>query len=100
MRNSDDLVKACFRDLWPGNPTLVDFFGNARNNDEKECVVLGVYQGLVKLRHVDSDMLHDHFMRNKLNELVHSKYKGTETGYYKLFCELKIDLNDNPSANF
>ena len=93
MRNSDELVKACFLDLLPSLPTLVDYFGNAWQDEEKACIVLGLYQGLVKFRDVDSDTLHNSLMKNKLNDLVHSKYKNNESGYYNLFCNLKIDLN-------
>ena len=32
------------------------------------------------------------FLQNKLNELVHAKFKFRPTRYYKMFCDRKLDL--------
>ena len=91
-KTADVFIECCYSDLFPSIPVLVDYFGNAWNNTEHSCVVLGIYQGLVKRHGVTANVLHEHFLTNRLNELVHSVYKDNETFYYKKFCDLGIDL--------
>ena len=71
-KTSDSLIECCYLDLLPGVSVLVDYFGNAWNNTEHSCIVLGIYQGLVKRRGVTANVLQEHFLKNRLNELVHS----------------------------
>ena len=85
------LYKTCLRDEMPSLPEIADYFGNARA--EKDIVtVLGIYQGLVKMKGVKAPLLANCFLSNRLNELVHAKYKHGQSGYYKMFCQSKIDL--------
>ena len=93
-RNSDILYKCCMRDELPQDiPTLADYFGTAAFDEPEELIVLGVYEGMVKSRGVDSDLLHNCLLTGRLNELVHKKYKFGKTRYYDKFCELGIDLD-------
>ena len=94
--NSEILVHSCIQDIFPDFPTMVDFFGDAFGDDERENVVLGVYQGLVTNKGVTAEMLHNCLQSNRLTKLVHAKYKHQPSGYYKRFCELKINLDPLP----
>ena len=91
-KTADTLIECCYLDVMPPIPVLADYFGKAFGTLDHECVVLGIYQGLVKRHGVTADVLHIHFLKNRLNELVHSCYRGNETFYYKKFCDLKLDL--------
>ena len=88
---AEELVEACFRDLIPSIPTIFDYFGNAETETDLS-IVLGIYQGLLKYKSVDVDYLYQCFLQDKLNELVHAKFKFKPTGYYKMFCDRKLDL--------
>ena len=88
---AEELVKACFWDLLPGIPVVADYFGNAED-EEEERIVFGIYQGLVKFKGVDHDLLFNCFLSDRLDELVHAKYKHGKTGYYQKFCEKNISL--------
>ena len=95
---AEELVKACYLDLFPSIPTIVDYFGNAETDTELS-IVLGVYQGLVKYKSVDADYLHQCFLRNKLNEVVHAKFKYRPTRYYNMFCDRNLDLKSDAVLN-
>jgi hypothetical protein len=88
---AEELVKACFWDLLPGIPVVADYFGNAED-EEEERIVFGIYQGLVKFKGVDHDLLFNCFLSDRLDELVHAKYKHGKTGYYRKLCEKNISL--------
>ena len=94
VRNSKELVDCCLRDEFPSFPTLVDYFGDALGDREKEVVVLGVYQGLVNYKSLDADTLHNCLLSNRLDELVHKQYKFRPSCYYKMFCDMDISLKD------
>ena len=91
-RTSDILVKCCFKDEIPPLPVLADYFGDSFGDDQKENIVFGVYVGLVKYKNLNSDLLHNCFLSNRLNELIHQKYKYHKSGYYEEFCKLNINL--------
>ena len=95
MESTKDSYQACMRDDWPPLPTIVDFFGDAIRtpSPEVKAIVLGVYQGLVFHKTVSIELLHNCMITNRLNELVHAKYKHQPTGYYDAFCQMGIDLN-------
>ena len=95
METAKDLYHACMRDDWPSFPTIVDFFGDAIRtpSHEVKAIVLGVYQGLVCHKDVSIELLHNCMMTNRLNELVHAKYKHQPSDYYKCFCQMGINLN-------
>ena len=73
---------------------------NSRNNTLD--LILAVYKGLY-IMDVSHTELHRCFQRNKLDELIHTKYSLRKSGYYKDFCKENIvigqtyfpDENDN-----
>lgn len=90
-RTSDRLVDSCMKDVFPdGLPVYADYFG--LHNQEHYPLILGVYQGLIKFFDVDSKQLHKALVHDRLDEFIHEKFNGNETGYYKMFKEKKIKI--------
>jgi hypothetical protein len=78
---------------------LVDLFGvmnwphDIRNNEEAFHQRLILFDGLFKglyLMKVPVREIESHRRANTLDELIHAKYKGRQSGYYKQFCEQGI----------
>jgi hypothetical protein len=90
--NAKILHHCCLRDQIPPLPVLADYFGDAFLDEDKSNIVFGVYRGLVIRLGVKADLLENCFLSNRLNELVHAKYKYQPTGYYKQFCDARINL--------
>lgn len=77
-----------------------DLFGkfnwtiNMQNNcNETITMFLGLYKGLY-LMNVSCNEIHKCFLQNKLDILIHEKYKLRKSGYYKMFCENDIKIGD------
>ena len=87
------LYDCCLRDECPPIPVVVDYFGNSLDSEMKQGLVLGVYEGLVKTKGVSVELLDNCFRTNRLNQLVHEKYKRRPSPHYKMFCKASIDLN-------
>jgi hypothetical protein len=87
----DDLVKCCMLDLMPTMPVIADYFGF--DNVEDLSIILGLYQGMIKIKGMDKDIIENAFKKNRLDKLIHDSYKiyGT-SGYYKIFCEKQIKI--------
>ena len=85
------LAQCCYNDVFPPLPVLVDFFGNARS-EEEISIVLGLYQVLLKKKGVTVELLENCFKTNRLNELAHAKHHHGKSGYYKEFILKNIDL--------
>ena len=96
MRSVEHLIQCIYLDLLPSEPsTLADYFTmESMENDHICSIILGVYQKMVKCYNIDANMLHNACINHKLNKLIHSTYKNRETGYYKLFCDMKIDVDE------
>ena len=93
--NAKILHHCCLRDQIPPLPVLADYFGDAFLEEDKSNIVFGVYRGLVIRLGVKADLLDNCFLSNRLNELVHAKYKYQPTGYYKQFCDARINLRSH-----
>ena len=91
---AETLYDCCLSDEIPPLPVLNDYFGSARGMAEI-CLVLGVYQGLVKQKGLTKELQENCFRTDRLNELVHMKYMHRKSGYYKQFRDLGIDLHTN-----
>ena len=44
----------------------------------------------MKFKGVTVELLDNCFRTNRLNELVHAKFKNRQSGYYRKFCELQM----------
>ena len=84
-------MECCYRDELPTFPVIADYFGNAASNEDI-MIVFGVYQGLVLRKDVDVELLNNCFHSNKLDELVHARFKVQPTGYYDMFKMRNIKL--------
>ena len=88
----DDLVKCCMLDIFPPCPVIADYFGleNA-SNDEYLSIILGLYQGMIKIKGMNKDTVENAFKKNKLDKLIHDSYRVYgSSGYYRMFCEKNI----------
>ena len=96
---ASDLIKCCRDDLLPSNiATISDYFGD--NLDDIEFFILfGVYQGLVKFSGVDEELLHKCYFANRLDELIHKKYKYNPSGYYEKLKVNKIVVGKTAILN-
>ena len=91
-RTADSLVYSCMSNLSELSlPVLVDYFGRA-TTDEEIAIVLQVYRELIVEKGVDATLLHNCFLSNRLNEVVHAKNEYRPSNAYKVFREQNIDL--------
>jgi hypothetical protein len=91
------LWQACKDDIIPAFPALHDFWGMKNLRDEETIqLIYAVYQKLCR-RGLTVTELHDHFITNKLDELIHTNYKkyyNHESSYYGKFIKKKIVIGD------
>ena len=91
-----ELDRCCVLDLIPPPPVIADYFGDV-SNPEDITIIFGVYQGLLNKKSVDVKLLNNCFHSNRLDELVHTRYKIEQTGYYNMFKERNIKLESMTS---
>ena len=88
----DLLVDSCMSDLFPPDPVIADYFGieNA-SNTEHLSIILGLYQGMIKIKGMNKDIVENAYKKNKLDKLIHDSYRVYgSSGYYRMFCEKNI----------
>ena len=93
----DDLVNICMADTLPSIPVIADYFGLHNCEDNKIPIILGIYQKMLSPSafNIDKSIIEQAFLNNKLDELIHDTYqKNGTTGYYKIFCEKNITVNN------
>ena len=91
VKSIDDLVKCCMMDIMPRMPVIADYFG--LDNVDHLSIILGVYQGMIKIKGMDKSILEKAFKKNELDKLIHDSYEiyGT-SGYYQMFCDKNITI--------
>ena len=96
MNNAILFKKYIKADEIPPLPAImVDYFGYHNIFDkEKVEIIFGVYQGLVNFKGVQWKLLHACFIKNKLDELIHAKYKYRQSGYYKDFVNKRLVIGE------
>ena len=89
----DDLLKCCMLDIIPPVPVVADYFG--LDNTDNLDVILGIYQGMLKIKGMYKSIVEKAFKNNQLDKLIHDSYKvyGT-SGYYRMFCERNIKIGN------
>jgi len=86
------LVASCLRDEFElPIPVLADYF-NIKSTEEELYLTWCVYLGLVKYKGVSADLLHKCFLANRLDELIHKKFRYNKTCYYKMFAEKNLQI--------
>ena len=93
--SASELIESCWRDLMDFSPPVFFDYFNSKFTDEEIGIVFGIYQGLVKYRGVDEQLLHKWFMANRLDELIHKKYNYKSSGYYELFKQKNLQIGRN-----
>ena len=87
------LCKSFDNDSIPDNPVLVDYWGNNIFDNKRIYIIYGVYKGLY-IKGITAELFHKCFLANKLDELIHKKYKYQSSGYYRQFVENKIIIGN------
>jgi hypothetical protein len=83
------LCKSFGDDFIPDIPVLIDYWGKNIDDDEITSIIYGVYKGLYR-KGITADLFHKCFLANKLDELIHKKYKHNSSGYYREFVKKNI----------
>ncbi len=80
----DVLVKCCMLDIMPPLPVIADYF--ELDNIDNLDIILGLYQGMIKIKEMDKSTVEKAYKTNHLDKLIHDSYRiyGT-SGYYKCF---------------
>ena len=87
----DDLVKCCMLDIMPPLPVIAAYFG--LNNIDNLSIILGLYQGMIKIKGMDKYIIEKAFKKNELDKLIYDSYKiYGSSGYYKMFCDKNIKI--------
>ena len=89
VKTIDDLFKYCMQDKMPTMPVIADYFG--LDNVAHLNIILGLYQGMIKIKGMDKAIIEKAYKKNELDKLIHDSYEiyGT-SGYYKMFCDKNI----------
>lgn len=101
FEGKSDLHPAIIHDLFG----MENFIGKNEQEFSKQIsLFLGLYKGLYFMN-VSHQEIHRCFTKNKLDELIHTKYLLHPNKYYKVFCENKMKIgntfivDDNKSNN-
>jgi hypothetical protein len=100
---ASSLVHAARMDIFPNYPAQVDYgFVNCKDGTNEDSMLLGVYQGLIKIIGCNEQELHAACIKGKLAELITQKYEqGIKDGkfgssiYYEWF-KMNKDKVKNP----
>lgn len=71
---------------------LVDYFGEAALKEEHVDILRGIYYGMVCLKFVPAELLHNCFLTNRLDELIRLKYVHWRSGYYHMLVEQGVTV--------
>lgn len=114
MKTSTILVKAIKNesDYKLTYPVFVDYFGltnigkdvregkrakiTEKDFDKINGTIQGIYKDLILYKGVTEKLLEKCFWTNRLDELIHTKYKHHKSAYYKDFCKMNIKLGPTP----
>ncbi len=83
-------------------PVLADYFGRPLPNweDKNVLTIMGVYEGLIKYKGVSEELLYQCYICNRLDELIHKKYKNNKSEYYETFVANKIEIGKTRLLEF
>jgi len=93
VKTIDILFNIIEKNIPMSNSVLHDYFGN-NNNYEIISIILGLYAGLIKIKGIPKKLIENCFITNRLDELIHKKYKHHKSQYYKIFCEKNIKIGE------
>lgn len=100
-RTVNELWDYVIRDEFPSSmPVYADYFVSLytqTNGDDTSnylTTILGLYRGMIYRGWVTKDELHTACIENKLDDLIDTKYKDRESGYYKLYKQKGYKIHD------
>ena len=86
VKTIDILFNIIEKNIPMTNSVLHDYFGN-NNNYEIVSIILALYAGLIKIKGIPKKLIENCFITNRLDELIHKKYKHHKSQYYKIFIK-------------
>ena len=88
----DFLAESCMADLFPPLLVIANYFGlDNADNEEHLSIVFGLYQGMIKIKGMNKNIVEKAFLNNQLDKLIHDSYKVYGSSkYYKKFCDKKL----------
>ncbi len=60
-------------DIMPPLPVIADYFG--LDNIDNLDIILGLYQGIIKIKEMDKSTVEKAYKLNQLDKLIHDSYK-------------------------
>ncbi len=93
VKSIDDLVKCCMMDIMPRMPVIADYFG--LDNVDHLSIILGVYQGMIKIKGMDKSILEKAYKKNELDKLIHLKglIRQKEETHQVQINQLKVEIS-------
>jgi hypothetical protein len=85
-----ELLPAFLGDLF-GYRNWNESMKDRNNRDETLTMFLGLYKGLY-LMEISHKVIHMCFVKNKLDDLIHTSYSIKSNGYYREFCDKNIRI--------
>ncbi len=105
-RTADLLVESIIRDTFPEIPArvLADFWGKNITDEEDMRIIYEAYKDLYLYFGVNGTILHEHFLDNELDDLIHRRNINLISAeYYKKFVEKNIVIGPTcsiPSSSY
>ena len=65
----DDLIKCCMLDIMPPLPVIAAYFG--LNNIDNLSIILGLYQGMIKIKGMAKSTVEKAYKTNQLDKFVY-----------------------------
>jgi hypothetical protein len=77
------------------SPVLIDYFGmNNINNTTSMNIIYNLYSSLINDKGVNVELLHNCYLTNRLDSLIHKKFTYNRTPYYSDFITMKLSLKN------
>ena len=70
FNNARALIEFCRLDIQPNMSVIADYFGRCAS-EEEIAIVFDIYKELVNVKGVHQNLLHNCFLSNRSNDLVH-----------------------------
>ena len=91
MNTASELIQCIWRDTWPSLATLADY-GFLNIDSENRETLYQLYAGIVKVQGINPQFLHQVFLANRLDELIHKRYAKWQSGYYEDFLQKPFSI--------
>lgn len=91
---ANELYKCIENDFLPNNDVIADYFGiESLKSSHTLNIIYGIYKGLY-LMEVPISEISRCFKSNRLDELIHTKYRNIQSKYYEDFYKNNITIGN------